>query len=429
VAIANGQWSYVLNQPPGEYTLWLTVVDTVGNGRLVGPFPVEVVSNSAPTAADDSGVTDEDTAVTLDLLANDNDPNGDPLTIDSVTQPANGSVSDNDNEVVYTPTLNFNGTDVFTYTISDGLGGTDSAMVTVTVNPVNDAPVASDDDGVTAEDTAVTLDILSNDDDVDGDSLTIDSVTQGANGAVVNNGSDVTYTPDADFNGSDAFSYTVSDGSGGTDTAMVTVTVDPVNDDPTAVDDAAMTEADTAVTIDVLINDDDVDGDSLTVDSVTQGANGSVANNGGDVTYTPNSGFSGSDVFTYTVSDGNGGTDMAMVTVMVAMVNTAPVADAGGPYTVNEGDSVMLDASSTTDAEQDPTTLLYAWDFDGDGEFDDATGITPTFSAIGLEGPMTVTVSLQVTDAGGLVSVDTAVITILGTTGYSIYLPMIIKNS
>lgn len=429
VMTLNGnQWSYVMNQPVGQYTAWLRFVDAADNRRVVGPFAITVVSNSAPMAVDDDGVTDEDTAVTLDILANDSDPNGDPLTIDSVTQPANGVVSNNGNNVTYTPTLNFNGTDVFTYTINDGTGGQDTALVTLTVNPVNDAPVANDDSGVTDEDTAVLINVLSNDSDVDGDSLIVDSVTQGSNGTVTNNGSDVTYTPDANFNGSDVFTYNVSDGNDGLDTAVVSVTIQAVNDAPVANDDAAMTDENTAVTIPVLTNDTDIDGDSLTVDSVTQGSNGSVINNGNDLTYTPNSGFSGSDVFTYTVSDSNGGSDTATVTVMVALGNTAPVADAGGPYTVNEGQSVMLDASGTTDGEQDPATLLYAWDFDGDGQYDDATGIMPAFSALTLDGPLTVTVGLQVMDGGGLMGTDTAVITILNippTITNLTYLPVI----
>ena len=102
-------------------------------------------------------------------------------------------------------------------------------------------------------------------------------------------------------------------------------------------DDTATTDEDTPVTIDVLANDTDLDGNTLTVDSVTNSANGSVLNNGNNVTYTPESNFNGTDSFIYTVSDGNGGTDTATVTVIVSSVNNAPVANAGGPYTVDEG--------------------------------------------------------------------------------------------
>ena len=140
----------------------------------------------------------------------------------------------------------------------------------VTITCVNDAPVAADDSATTDEDAAVTIDVLANDDDVDGDTLAVDSVTQGAHGSVVNNGTDVTYTPDADYCGADSFTYVASDGVL-TDGATVNVTITCINDAPVADDDSATTDEDTAVTIDVLDNDDDVDGDPLAVDSVTQG--------------------------------------------------------------------------------------------------------------------------------------------------------------
>jgi hypothetical protein len=128
------------------------------------------------------------------------------------------------------------------------------------------------------------------------------------------------------------------------------------------------------------------------------------------------------------VNDGDGGivTDSTTVTV----INTAPTANAGDGYEVYEGESIALDASATTDLEQDPASLTYTWDLDGDGAYDDATGITTTFSALMLAGPMSVTVGLQVMDDQGLVGLDTAVINILDvpSTAYVIYLPLIIRN-
>ncbi|MFC1479469.1 Ig-like domain-containing protein [Planctomycetota bacterium] len=282
-----------------------TVTVTVTNG------------NDPPDAVDDADSTDEDNPVDIDVLSNDSDPNGDTLTVSGVTQPANGTVVNNTTDVTYTPDGDFNGTDTFTYTVSDGNGGTDTATVTVTVNSINDAPNAVNDSTSTPEDTAKTIDVCANDSDPDGDTLTISGVTQPANGTVVNNTTDVTYTPDGDFNGVDTFTYTVSDGNGGTDTATVTVTVNSINDAPDAADDSASTDIDTAKTIDVLSNDTDADGDTLTVSGVGAASNGTVVNNTVDVTYTPNAGFSGTDTFTYTVSDGNGGTDTAAVTVTV----------------------------------------------------------------------------------------------------------------
>ena len=185
------------------------------------------------------------------MLANDSDVEGDTLTIQSVTQGANGSVVDNgDGTLTYTPNPDWNGVDTFTYTVSDG-ALTDTATVTVTVTAVNDAPVAVDDAGSISEDGTSTVGVLANDSDVEGDTLTIQSVTQGANGSVVDNGDGtLTYTPNPDWNGVDTFTYTVSDGAL-TDTATVTVTVTAVNDAPVAVDDLDSIAEDGSSTVDV----------------------------------------------------------------------------------------------------------------------------------------------------------------------------------
>ena len=330
---------------------------TVTDGGLTDTGTVTVTVTAvpdAPVAGDDGLTIAEDNVVMVDVLANDSDVDGDALTVDSVTQPANGTVVNNGSDVTYTPDANFHGTDTFTYTVTDG-SLTDTATVTVTVTAVNDAPVAVADGPSTAEDTAVVVDVLVNDSDVDGDSLTVDSVTQPANGTVVNNGSDVTYTPDADSNGTDSFTYAVTDGSL-TDTATVTVTVSAVNDAPVAVADGPSTNEDTAVVVDVLVNDSDVDGDALTVDSVTQPANGTVVNNGSDVTYTPDADFNGIDTFTYTVTDG-ALTDTASITVTVTPVNDAPVGNPDAPI-VAEDAAVNLDVmANDSDADGDALTI------------------------------------------------------------------------
>ena len=170
----------------------------------------------------------------------------------------------------------------------------------------NNPPNAMDDAATTDEDEAVAVDVLTNDSDLDSDPLTMDSVTQGANGNVIDNGDGtVTYTPDANFHGTDSVTYTISDGRGGTDTATVYVIIDPIADPPVAVDDLASTERDTAVLVDVLANDLEVDNDPVGIVGFTDGANGTVSDNGdGTLTYAPGAGFTGEDTFTYTISDG-----------------------------------------------------------------------------------------------------------------------------
>jgi hypothetical protein len=483
-------------------------------------------SNTAPVAADDSVTTDADTAVTLDVLANDSDGDGDTLDVTSLGNPSNGTVVENtDGTLTYTPDADFSGSDSFTYTVSDGNGGSDTATVSVTVNEVVDNPDAVSDQATVTSGESVVIDVLANDTDPDGDPLSLDSFDQPANGSVTQNtDGTLTYTANSGFSGSDSFTYTISDGTGRTDTATVSVDVnapadssepsavldetgmtfdgsktsavvldhdaayelpngtlelsftadtvsgrqglfskdskgnddgghltvliedgdlvarlqsdgsvnvpvltasnaisagkahhvaltfgdaglklyvdgelageasytggiapnqepiviganqwasgdevadsiedafdgqmstvalyneamtadkiatladggtvsEPSNTAPVANDDSATTDVDTSLTLDVLANDSDDDGDTLDISSLGDPTNGTVVENtDGTLTYTPNAGFSGSDGFTYTVSDGNGGSDTANVNVTVNDIVDDPMGEFG----------------------------------------------------------------------------------------------------
>src|SRR6185295_5843409 len=167
-------------------------------------------------------------------LGNDADPDGGALAIVSTTQGANGAVSFTASSVTYTPAPNFHGTDSFTYTIGDGQGGSATATVSVTVSSVNDVPVAANDSATTDEDAGVTVPVLGNDTDLDGDTLAVSAVTQGAHGSVSFTAGSVTYAPAANYNGADSFTYTIGDGNGGSATATVSISVAAVNDSPNA---------------------------------------------------------------------------------------------------------------------------------------------------------------------------------------------------
>jgi VCBS repeat-containing protein len=358
--------------------------------------------NQPPDAVDDTANANEDgPAVAIDVLANDSDPDGDPITVTStggsplglVTTDAGGT------GVTYDPNGQFDSlaagetdTDTFTYTISDGNGGTDTATVTVTITGVNDPPVANDDAAGANEDgPAILVDVLANDTDSDAsDTLTINSINStGTLGSVTNNGTDVTYNPNGQFESlatgeiaTDTFTYTVADGNGGIDTATVTVTITGANDGPDAVDDVAgVGEDSTGATIDVLANDTDPDtSDTLGVTAVdTTGTTGTVTNNGTDVTYDPNGQFDGlaagetdTDTFTYTISDGHGGTDTATVTVTITGVNDPPTA---------------VDDIASTD-ENTPVSVIapgvLANDTDPDGDALTPTEMNGSAAAIGV---------------------------------------------
>ena len=293
----NGVFNTLADGETSTESFTYTLADTDGNADTAQVTFTINGQNDAPIADDDSYSTNEDENLIIDALAGvlngDIDIDANLLTVTVDTAPNNGDLTLNpDGSFVYNPNANFNGIDTFTYMVNDGDGGIDTGTVTITVNPVNDNPTAQIDTLSTDEDTALTIEassLLINDTDVDGDILFLDSVSNPVNGTVVlDTNGDIRFTPNANFNGDASFLYTISDGNGGTDTSTVNITVIPINDAPTAVDDGINTNEDTAVTVDVLANDSDLDGDPLNIDSFTQPSNGSVVNNNdGTFTYTP----------------------------------------------------------------------------------------------------------------------------------------------
>jgi len=221
----------------------LKIADQAANqlATTVLTVVVNTTPNDPPIAVDDGPVTtDEDNSTVINVVANDYDPDGtiDPTTVVITTAPgyAGATATPNgDGTVTYDPTgsaalqalkVGESTSDTFQYTVKDNLGATsNAATVTVNIDGVNDAPTANDDSDSTGIDNPVVIDVLANDTDPDNDPLLVDSVTLGTHGSVVNNGTDVTYTPDPGFSGDDTFTYTVADGNGGSDTATVNVSV------------------------------------------------------------------------------------------------------------------------------------------------------------------------------------------------------------
>src|SRR5213075_2854654 len=297
--------------------------------------------NDAPVAAnDDSYTTPEDTQLTVaapGVLANDSDVDGDALSAVLVSQPTHGTLTLNsDGSLSYMPALNFNGIDSFTYRATDGQAQSGIATVTITVTPINDAPVAANDDNYTTpEDTQLTVaapGVLANDSDVDGDALSAVLVNGPSHGTLtLNSDGSLVYMPALNFNGIDSFTYRASDGQAQSGIATVTITVTPINDAPVAAnDDSYTTPEDTQLTVaapGVLANDSDVDGDALSAILATGPIHGTVALNGdGSLVYMPALNFNGIDSFTYRASDGQAQSGIATVTITVTPINDAPVA-------------------------------------------------------------------------------------------------------
>ena len=295
-------------------------------GNATATVTVEV-TNQAPVAVDDVFATQQDTPLNVPApgaLANDSDADGDPLSALQQTGAANGTATLNaDGSFSYTPNAGFIGQDSFTYVANDGIVDSNIATVTINVAEVNLPPVV-DNPGPQADDenAAVNLQIIAS--DPNGDALGY-SATGLPPGLGIDAGTGLisgTVSFDAvvhpDLSAVYAVTVSVSDGTNPIQSVSFDWTVQDVNRAPVAVDDAASTQVDTAVTVDVLANDSDADGDALSVVSTTLPPNGSAAINlDGTVTYTPATGFTGTDAFDYTIEDGFGGAATATVTITV----------------------------------------------------------------------------------------------------------------
>lgn len=294
--------------------------------------------NDAPVVAPRTLEVDEDMPLIIDFLACASDVDGDALTVAITRPPMFGQLTQNaDGTWTYTPNADFNGTETIEYEVNDGQTAV-TGTLTVRVRPVNDAPVVSPIAATLLEDGSVTLDLLANAYDVDGDPLNV-TVTQPTHGQVVQNADGSwTYTPDTDSTGEDAFTWTVGDGQASA-SGVVRLTITAVNDAPVAVADIATVAEDGSVTFRVTDNDFDVDGDALTMQIVGQPSHGTlVANADGSLTYTPAADWSGEDGFSYVVSDDRGESPwdgsfvsaIAPVRLIVAPVADAPTLAHGG---------------------------------------------------------------------------------------------------
>ena len=287
--------------------------------------------NDAPVADSQSVSTPEDTAKAITLTGSDAD--GDPLTFDVVDEPANGVLTGTAPNLTYTPAGNYNGPDSFTFRVYDGTDYSLPAIVSITVDPVNDAPVANADSATTDEDTAV--DITLSGSDVDGDSLSYAIATSPSHGTLSGSGANLTYTPDADYNGADSFTFVANDGTIDSAEAIVSITIDPINDAPVADDQSVATSQDAAV--DITLTASDVDGDGLSYAIVAPPSHGALSGSGANLTYTPDTGYDGPDSFTFVANDGTVDSAEATVSIDVTPVASGPKLSHGVVTNVGSG--------------------------------------------------------------------------------------------
>ncbi len=301
---------------------------------------------------------------TEELLSNVDDEDKDTLSVENlIIDKGNGTLVDNgDGTWTFTPQIDDDTEVSFTFDIIDDEDLVVSGSANLDILPINDAPNAENDVITTEEDTAVTIDVLVNDSDVEGDALSIQSASvPSEQGSVDIVDGKLVFTPAENFNGEATITYIATDGDL-TDEAKVTVTVTPVNDSPVAVDDTVSTQEDTVVTIDVLTNDTDVDGDKLSIESASvPKEQGTVEVVNGKLVFTPAENFNGDAEITYTVTDGQL-TDEAKVTVTVNPVNDAPIikVDAVESITEDEVNTDTVVATLTvrdTDTPEDQLTV------------------------------------------------------------------------
>ncbi|WGK65037.1 Ig-like domain-containing protein [Croceiramulus getboli] len=441
----NGDFRYTTNIPSALVDVTYTLTETDKEGyvsisdvdgandniitrvvNLQSSCGNDYVDDGRPEANPDAATTNEDIAVTVAVLDNDDfGPDG-PSTgsIGIFTQPANGTVVVNtngnddpsDDTITYTPGPDFTGVDSFEYVITDSDGDTAVALVEITVTPVNDV---MDDTATTPEDTPVVIDVLANDGfDPDTD-VEVTSVTDPENGSVVINADGtVTYTPDPDFVGEDTFEYTVTvtnpDGTTSEETATVTVTVTPVND---VMDDTATTPEDTPVVIDVLANDGFDPDTDVEVTSVTDPENGSVVINAdGTVTYTPDPDFVGEDTFEYTVTvtnpDGTTSEETATVTVTVTPVNDVMDDTATTPEDTPVVIDVLANDGFDPDTEVEVTSVTDPENGSVVINADGTVTYTPDPDFVGED---TFEYTVTVTNPDGTTSEETATVTVTVT--------------
>ena len=296
--------------------------DGVTNGNITLVTINVTLPNRPPVANDSTASGAEDSLINVSLIAND--PDGDSLTYQIVSPPANGVLSGSGATRSYQPNADFNGTDSFTFRVFDGQLYSANATVTITVTPVNDPPVASNRVLIAYEDYPVTFLLGTSDADSPGSSLVCSIITPPAHGTLSSGNRVRTYMPDTNYFGSDSFTFQVSDGMANSGIATVSITVLPLNDAPTANANSVTTAEDTPANITLTASD--VDGDALSFSIITGPIHGTLSGTAPNLTYTPAANYFGGDSFVFAVSDGVTNST-ATVSITVTPVNDLPVVD------------------------------------------------------------------------------------------------------
>jgi hypothetical protein len=373
-------------------------------------------TNTAPLATAQSVTTAEDTAVAITLAGTDAD--GNPLTYAVVAGPANGSLTGTAPDLSYTPTVNYYGSDSFTFTVNDGTVDSATATVSITVTPVNDAPLATAQSVTTAEDTAVAITLAGT--DADGNPLTYAVAAGPAHGSLSGSAPNLSYTPAANYYGSDSFTFTVNDGTVDSATATVSITVTEVNDAPVATAQSVTTAEDTAVAI--TLAGTDADGNPLTYAVAAGPAHGSLSGSAPNLSYTPAANYYGSDSFTFKVNDGTVDSATATVSITVTEVKAVPVFP-GYTATVKTGKTLAIAPAKILARASDPdggaVTLTRVFGPSTQGGSVSLTGTLNYTPAASFTGTDSFDIELTASQGGTLRATLTVTVTGDAATGFN----------
>jgi chitodextrinase len=348
-SIGTGNYANLKLGTNGDQLEWLT---TQCNGApFLVSYDARSLGGNTPPQADPQQVsTDEDTPLAITLTGSD--PDNDPITFNITSQPVNGTLSGTPPDVVFTPNGNYYGTDSFNFTANDGSVNSSPATVSITINPINDPPIANDESATTPEDIPVAITLTGS--DVDGDLLSFSVVNNPTSGTLNGAPPNLTYTPNPGFDGLDNFTFMANDGFVDSNIATFSIEVTPGNNPPVADDQSVVTDEDIPVGIDLTANDPDAD--MITYSLVTGPTNGTLSGTAPNLTYTPDLDISGADSFTFLANDGLVDSNIATVSITINPVNDQPAAYSQAVATAEDTPkNIVLTAS---DVDGNPLTYI-----------------------------------------------------------------------
>ena len=398
----------------GQYTIEATFEDTLSTD-LTMEFPIQwgTPVDLPPTADPQSVTTDED--ISIGIILTGSDPESGPITFSTVTLPSNGTLSGAAPNLTYTPNPNYNGNDSLTFKVNDGNSDSNVATVDITIDAVNDAPVAFDLITSTLEDQPKTITLTGDDIETPG-SLTFTVKSAPANGSLSSmTGPTITYTPNTNYSNAttpDTFTFEVSDGDK-TDIATVSITVQPDNDSPIVDPQTVSTDED--IPLGITLTGSDPELDPITFSVVTPPSNGILSGTAPNLTYTPNANYNGSDSFTFKANDGNSDSNVETVDITINPINDPPVAfDLNTSTLEDQAKTITL----TGDDIETPGSLTYT--IVTPPNHGNLSGTAPNLTYTpntGFSSPPVDTFTFEVSDGNEVSNVATVSITVGSTNG------------